>query len=450
MKTNKLFAWACALLLSCSFVACSDDDNEALLRPAVDIESNATTVSSLTFWWPDRGDAIGWHYVFKNEAGDVLAEDDLPQSHSRRLVFKGLQPDSKYTLEVTAFGADGTSETSVYTAKTNAISVLSTPTLSCEQDADTIRVTWSAITNATSYTYQVYDTEGNMVQEGTVPKSNAAIGGLALGDYTAKVCANPDPTNEAYASSQFATISFTRELGRMNFSPGTYTLADGTVYYPMLVYMEDGSYIIENFRNQPGYDLCFTVNSLTNVVTITNGTAVSSTKQAVDSGNGTVTFTQGAKFSGNEYEGSITFTTDQGTETYTWEALVVPTFDVTIYADVYMSGYMDDYSDYFDIEAQYHNGVITINDFLGKKGFTLILTFDREEETADCSFATGWNTGYFYPEVEGLEHWSHIYYTPGYIVYEPDLDAITITFYAYTDYPKYYLTYMSFYLDGLE
>jgi hypothetical protein len=443
MKPNKILAWAFAVALSCSFAACSDDV-ESLLRPAVDIESTQTSVSSLTFWWPDRGDAVSWHYVFKNEAGEVLSEADLPVDHSRRLVFTGLKPDSNYTLEVTAIDADGNTATTSYTARTAAVVTLSTPTVAFEQEADTVKLSWATVTNAASYGYQIVNADGDVVSEGQTASTGVNIGGLAIGDYTANVTALTG--GEAYSDSEAGTLAFTRSLGRMVTSPGTYTLADGTVVHPALIYMEDGSYLIENFRGVAGYDLTFTVKS--GKVTITNGTALSSTTTAVETGAGTVTYTQNVRFSGNEYEGSITFTTDLGTETFTWEALVVPDFSVTLYGCIYMSGYSSNYSDYFDIPAEARNGVITIESFLGSKN-TVTLTYDREAGTATCDLNVGWNVGYFY--IGDFPSLYYIYF-PGsiYCYYDSDYDCITIECYAYTSTSTYYWSALEIYIDELE
>jgi hypothetical protein len=109
MKAKYIYACLTALMLGASLTACSDDDEAGLLRPVVDVVSNATTVSSLTFRWPDRGDAVSWHYDLKNADGEILASGDLPADCSRQLVFTGLTPASKYSLDITAYDADGNS-----------------------------------------------------------------------------------------------------------------------------------------------------------------------------------------------------------------------------------------------------------------------------------------------------------------------------------------------------
>jgi hypothetical protein len=446
MKTNKILAWTFAFALACSTAACSDD-NEALLRPAVDIESTQTTVSSLTFWWPDRGDAVGWHYVFKNEEGTVLAEEDLDVTHSRRLVFTGLKPDSKYTLVVTAIDADGNTSTTTYVAKTAAVTQLATPAPEFSQSGKTVTVAWATVTNAASYTYQIIDAEGNVVKGDTTTDLSLDFDDLAIGSYTLTVQANSN--DESYSNSDPGTLEFTRELGRMVTSPGVYTTASGTVYRPTLVYLEDDTYIIENFYGVAGYDLAFSVTP-TKTVNITNGTSAGPGKVNVATGNGdeAITYTQGAKFSGDEYEGSISFTTATGTDTYTWEALVVPSFDVTLYGDIYMSGYSNDYSDYFDIPAQARNGVITIENFLGSTK-TYTFTYDKEAGTATCDLNVGWNVGWFYPG--DFPRLMYIYfYSADYCYYDSSFDAIVLEFYAYTDSSTSYWSAMYIYLDELD
>lgn len=445
MKLHNIITWACAVMLTCMFVGCSDDE-EALLRPAVDIESNSTTVSSLTFWWPDRDDAVSWHYVFTNEAGEVLSESDLPRDHCRRLVFAGLQPDSKYTLSVTAIAADGTTSTSVYTAKTNAVIALSTPTVTYTQEGYTVTMTWSAVSNAASYDYQLLDADGNVVEEGNTTETTLVNEDLEIGKYTLKVKANS--TQEAYSDSEYGVLEIDRELGRMITSPGVYTTANGTVYHPALVYLEDGSYVIENFRGVAGYDLKFTVSS--KKVNITNGKASGPTVQ-VEVGDGTtVSYMQNtSQFTGDAYEGSITFELGDGTEeTYTWETLVLPSFEVTLYGCIYMSGYSDEYSDEFEIPAEARNGVITIDDFLGS-GKTVTLTYDKEAETATIDLATGFTTGWFY--IGDFPRLKYIYYYgSAYCTYDAEYDAISVQFYSYTEDGGIYWSYFYIYVDNID
>jgi hypothetical protein len=446
MKRNKILAWAFAIASICALAACSDD-NEALLRPAVDIESTQTTVSSLTFWWPDRGDAVSWHYVFKNESGEVLSEADLPVDHSRRLVFTGLKSDTKYTLEVTAIDADGNTSTTSFTAKTAAVTQLTTPSPEFSQTGVVVTLSWQAITNATSYTYQIVDAENQVVKEGSTTDLSLEYDDLAIGDYTLNVVANAG--EEAYSDSQTATLSFTRALGRLVTSPGVYTTVDGTVYRPALIYMEDDSYIIENFHGVAGYDLCFTVDS-NNRVVITNGEENAPLCVDVRTGNGDeyVRYRNTSKFSGDEFQGSISFVTFAGTETYTWEALVIPSFEVTLYADVYMSGYSSDYSDYFDIPAEMRNGVITINNFLGSSQ-TVKIAYDKEAETASCDLNVGWNTGWYY--IGNFPKLMYIYYySTAYCYYDAEYDAICIDFYAYTDSTTKYWSTLYIYLDEVD
>lgn len=445
MKLHKYFAWACALLLSCSVAACSDDDDQALLRPAVDIESNSTTVSSLTFWWPDRDDAASWHYVFKDANGNVLAEEDLPRNHARLLVFTGLQPDSNYTLEVTAIAEDGSMVTTVYTARTNAVVQLATPTVTSSQDGYTVTITWQAVSNAASYTYQILNADGSVYEEGSTTATSLEYDELELGNYSVRVQALAN--QEAYSDSEVGTLDFERVLGRMVTSPGTYTTANGTVLNPSLVYMEDGSYIIENFRGIAGYDLTFTVSR--KKVHITNGTDQGTTV-AVPAGDGTnVVYSQDVSaFDGDQYEGSITFKTANGDETYTWETLVLPSFDVTLYGYIYMTGYSSDYSDEFEIPAEARNGVITIDNFLGSKN-TVTLTYDREAGTATTDLPVGFSTGYF--NVGNFPPLKYIYYYGSdYCSYEPDYDDIVIRFYGYVESGAYYWSYLYIYIDNID
>jgi hypothetical protein len=385
MKAKYIYACLTALMLGASLTACSDDDEAGLLRPVVDVVSNATTVSSLTFRWPDRGDAVSWHYDLKNADGEILASGDLPADCSRQLVFTGLTPASKYSLDITAYDADGNSETSTYVAYTNSVVTLSAPSPVISQETNVIYAEWSAVTNAASYYYEVKDLENELYAFGYVTNTYLEFDDLEVGEYVLFIKSISD--NEAYATSAVGEYPFTRSLGRMWLAPGDYTSSDGSVYHSTICGMEDGSYLIENFYGAAGYNLEFTVNRY-NTITITNGTETYDYCQVQTGVNGKVISyaIDESVLEGDQYSGSITFVTDEGEDTYTWEAVEIPDYEVSLDAMIYKNGV--GYSDYFWVDGQLRNYTLTVPNFLGSDN-TYIFSYDPTTGTTSTSMTVG-------------------------------------------------------------
>jgi hypothetical protein len=439
MKTKYILGCLLSALAATAFVACSDDDEAALLRPAVDVTSNQTTVSSLTFHWPDRGDAAYWEYQLRNESGEVVAEGEVEKGGSRSLVFTGLQPNSKYTLDVTAVSATGERSTSSFTAKTNAVVKLGTPKVTASQSTNIVTVSWDAVTNAAYYYYEVKDDEYELYDFGKTTDTSVQLSELELGHYTITVKAFTG--SESYSDSEYGSAEFDRVLGRMWYAPGTYKSANGTTVNSTIYGMEDGSYVIEAFYGNVGYDLEFTTDKYNSIV-ITNGEEINDEYWRVKTGvgDGYIDYAiDEGTFSGNYYSGSLVMNTAAGEDVYEWQAVDIPDFNEAIDIYIYNSN-TGQFSDVITADAEVRGYTMTFTNFLGSSN-TYVFSYDPDAGTASCTLTTGWNVGPFDFGTYG-KYYAMYYYGDSYCSYNASSGVIMVQFYGYVTYPgdHYWMT----------
>jgi hypothetical protein len=241
--------------------ACSDDDDPdpvALTTPVKSGEAVAT-LNSLTFNWQSVTGASNYSYVLKDASGNVVSSGTTTNTS---INFSGLAAGSTYTLEVTANPsatdtASLASSTLTMTGTTQGYIQLAAPTVSAQTAAVSV-ISWSAVSNAESYTYS-YELDGTKVEE-TTTETSLTLNFLPVDtDVTFSVVAK-NSSNEQYTDSEAGTVvaKRTREVVESVEGFNVYAPTEST---RTLISYSDGSYVIPAWYGVEGYDFEFMLNA---------------------------------------------------------------------------------------------------------------------------------------------------------------------------------------------
>lgn len=268
MKTKilKMIAKARQCFLPMLLVAvlggsCSDDDAVQTPLGAPHVTNSYATVSSLTFTWDKVEGVSSYSCELKDTYGETV---DGTVTVSTTAAFTGLQPNTEYTLEVYAYAAIGsgntTSQVATLKATTAAVVTLKMGELTVEVKGTTAVLSWEEVEHAESYAY-TYMADGKEVV-GTTEEPRLTLRQLPQGDYRVSVSAVPAEDDEAHAASPAASVTFTiaQEKTALWMATGTYTSALGASWKAVLIAWNDDSYTLSGWYGVEGYDLTFTVN----------------------------------------------------------------------------------------------------------------------------------------------------------------------------------------------
>jgi hypothetical protein len=268
-----------AALTAGAMTSCSDDDAvlTALSAPqATLVESGYTTLS---FKWDKVANATQYCYELRDAAGE-LVDGDVTTATSAS--FSGLTDDTSYTLSVWAYAAyyseeNTKSEVASLTVRTDALIPLTTPQdieVDLDLDNNSAFIYWDPVELATSYTYTVVY---NFTETtATVTKPEFTLTDLEVGYYQVYIYANP--SENGYKSSSAATTTFSieaKETDELWRATGKYYDLSYQTYYDEeyhnadIVALKDGSYKIESWGGEEGFDLCFTIDD-SGTMTFTN------------------------------------------------------------------------------------------------------------------------------------------------------------------------------------
>ena len=256
-----LFVMACMSLASCS----SDDVVKSPLdTPAV--AQGETHVSSLAFSWQAVSGATQYAYELYAPDGNVVVGGTTTTTS---VIATGLTPNTTYTLKVWAYAAVSgdktTSPVATLTATTNPTYTLDTPAPEANSANGGVTITWPAVEHATSYAYSCFNEEGEEVESGETSYNSITLTGLAIGEYTLGI--KSTSTDEAWLDSEIFTLTFKRTKAELWRHTGTYTSAAlGRSFTADIVSYDDGSYTIEAPFGEEGYDISFTVDAETGIL----------------------------------------------------------------------------------------------------------------------------------------------------------------------------------------
>lgn len=260
-----------ALLAFGLLTACSDDEVIQTPLDTPNVTNSELTVSSLTFTWDAVPNVTSYSCELSDPNGIQVAGLVTTSTTAR---FTGLLPNTTYTLNVYAYAAIGSSNTTskvaTLTATTPAVVPLEAPReLVAEVNSTTATITWQAVEDAVGYGYS-YITESGTV-EGTVSKPSLTLKNLTPGSYRVSIYAMADEEDEAHSDSPASAVMFevTREKQLLWSREGTYTSYEydwdagsystyGSWKATLMAY-DDGSYKLAGWFGVAGYDLEFNV-----------------------------------------------------------------------------------------------------------------------------------------------------------------------------------------------
>lgn len=251
-----------ALLAFGLMTACSDDDVVQTPLSTPNVTNSAQTVSSLTFTWDEVPNVTSYSCELSDPNG--IQVDGLVTT-STTASFTGLTPSTTYTLEVYAYAAVGSSNTTSKVATLTATTAdviplrMTTPAVSVKGTNATI--TWDEVEYAVCYTYS-YMKEGEVVGD-TITEPSLTLRNLPMGTYSVAIAAVPDEEDEVHSTSPAINVEVTITQSRDEVwrRRGTYYSAwyDDT-WEATLVYYSDDTYAITSWYGEEGYDLEFSVN----------------------------------------------------------------------------------------------------------------------------------------------------------------------------------------------
>ncbi len=255
-----------AVMACMSFVSCSSDDVAKTALESPVIAQGETHVRSLAFSWQPVSGASQYAYeLYAPDDNVVLGGTTTTTS----VIATGLTPNTTYTLKVWAYAAvtgdKTTSPVATLTATTNATYTLDTPVPEASSANGGVTITWPEVEHATSYAYTCIAEDGEEVASGETTANSITLSGLAIGDYTLGIKAVS--TDEAWLDSEIFSLTFKRTKAELWRHTGTYTCgALGESFPATIVSYDDGSYTIEAPFGVEGYDISFTVDAETGIL----------------------------------------------------------------------------------------------------------------------------------------------------------------------------------------
>lgn len=243
-------------------MACSDDEVIQTPLDTPNVTNSELTVSSLTFTWDAVPNVSSYSCELSDPNGIQVAGLVTTSTTAR---FTGLLPNTTYTLNVYAYAAIGSSNTTskvaTLTATTPAVVPLEAPReLVAEVNSTTATITWQAVENAVGYGYS-YMKEEEAV-EGTVSEPSLTLKNLAPGSYRVSIYAIAGEEDEAHSDSPASAVMFdvVREKQALWSRTGTYYSEElNGEWEAKLTAYDDGSYKLSGWYGVEGYDLDFTV-----------------------------------------------------------------------------------------------------------------------------------------------------------------------------------------------
>jgi hypothetical protein len=266
------FLWATLLGAGSVLTACSDDDDDLTqLSSPTGSEAAEATATSLTFSWNKMSNVIQYGYTLKDADGNALVTD-VTTAHT--VTFSGLQPRSTYTLEVTAYAAVGSeysnSQPLVLTGSTLSYIQLEAPTVSAEAAARSV-ISWTAVDHADTYAYS-YVKDGETIS-GETTETSIEVDFLPLDEAVTVSVYAESLGDDLYTVSEAGSVDVTRtreavstvNAGRFDL----YTMEDLGISRTV-TYYTDGSYTINAWYGNEGYDLEFIVPDMETGVPVVN------------------------------------------------------------------------------------------------------------------------------------------------------------------------------------
>lgn len=243
--------------------ACSDDEVIQTPLDTPNVTNSELTVSSLTFTWDAVPNVSSYSCELSDPNGIQVAGLVTTSTTAR---FTGLLPNTTYTLNVYAYAAIGSSNTTSRVATLTATTAsviplrMTTPTVSVNGTNATI--TWDEVEYAVSYTYS-YLKDGETVN-GSVTEPSLTLRDLPLGTYRVAIAAVPDEEDEAHSASPEINVevnitSVRNEVWRRKGTYYSYYYDDS--WDATLVYYSDNTYAILAFYDAEGYNLEFSLDS---------------------------------------------------------------------------------------------------------------------------------------------------------------------------------------------
>jgi hypothetical protein len=171
--------------------------------------------------------------------------------------FSGLTPGVEQNLIVTAMGPNNLlSSSPPYTVYTTPVSLPSTNFNTSDSTSNTLNISWSGYTGATSYTYDILDASGNpipgaVVIDNGVASNSATVSGLAPGtQYTVRVT----PINPSGIGAPITLTAYTAPPAPPQPVPSAPTTTGFTIPAPSVVGATSYIYTINNIQYTPTTD----------------------------------------------------------------------------------------------------------------------------------------------------------------------------------------------------
>lgn len=253
---KKIYNIAIAALIGIAAVSCDSADVKVPVSTPVVSEQGAT-YESLSFKWSKVEGVNQYGIRLINPEGKAVY---TAVTRTASVEITGLEPATEYTLEITAYAADmssnGSSVPLTLKATTDPLTPLDTPLIYDETIYNFV-FTWDAVSLASGYEYTLTK-DGETVHKGIVDEETVTFsnGSLADGNYNLSIVALT--STPGYCSSPVATIAFQGGIHKAYECTGTYTSAVlGTSWEVTLIAYSDLSYEMKGWCGVSGYDLNF-------------------------------------------------------------------------------------------------------------------------------------------------------------------------------------------------
>lgn len=241
--------------------ACSDDDEMQTPLGTPNVTNSAQTVSSLTFVWDAVPNVSSYSCELSDPDGTQVAGLVTTSTTAR---FTDLTPNTTYTLNVYAYAAVGspntTSKAATLTATTAAVVPLQMSKPEVEILGTTATLTWESVEYAATYEYSYM--QGNEEVAGSTSEPSLTLRNMPAGDYRVGIFAVPAEDDEAHSTSPVVAVTFSvvKEKSALWSRTGIYhsvELADE--WEAELTAYDDGTYTLARWHGVEGYNLEFTV-----------------------------------------------------------------------------------------------------------------------------------------------------------------------------------------------
>ncbi len=256
-KLYKTGAFVAALLMLLGIASCSNDDVVKTPLDSPSVVMGGKTVSTISFSWDKVEGATQYACEMYTTDGTFVCGNVVTETSFNAT---GLSANTEYVLKVWAYGPLGGDKTTSPTVElketTNDYTQLSAVTgVTSGSASGVVTIAWPAVSNATGYKYNIYDSSDNLVLTNTT-STNSLSETLDYGKYTVSLVACS--SDENYSDSEPITFQFESSVGELWRRKGTYTSAAlNQTFDAEIVAYGDGSYEIIGPYGDEDYSLKF-------------------------------------------------------------------------------------------------------------------------------------------------------------------------------------------------